>query len=270
MKKTLSLVSALIMLLLALVGCANEINTITDFSKFSDMTQTGTDKIEVTFDNYSGAPFYFAVEDQEDIDEIMEVIFSSSFTKMKKEVNGGDHTSMKIIQDEKEYKLHAFMNKEGRYYYSFSTTDLLTKLKELAREAGAYDNINQNNGGDTPNQWGVTFEVENVTAKGLTINCRQSGGENVFELNTGSYFVVQKKENSAWVNVEYVPQEHDVVWTSEAWAIHKEDTTTWNVVWEWLYGELPSGEYRIGKEIMNFRDTGDFDKQMVYAEFKVK
>ena len=143
-------------------------------------------------------------------------------------------------------------------------------LNELAREAGAFDNINQNNDGDTPNKWGVTFEVENVTAKGLTINCRQSGGENVFELNTGSYFVVQKKEYSAWVNVEYIPQENDIVWTTEAWAIYKEDTTTWNVDWEWLYGELLAGEYRIGKEIMNFRGTGDFDKQMVYAEFKVK
>ena len=35
--------------------------------------------------------------------------------------------------------MHAFMNKEGRYYYSFTTTELLTKLQELGREAGAYD-----------------------------------------------------------------------------------------------------------------------------------
>ena len=59
-----------------------------------------------------------------------------------KEVNGGDHTSLKIIQDEKDYQLHAFMNKEGQYYYSFSTTDLQTKIQEIAREAGAFDNVN--------------------------------------------------------------------------------------------------------------------------------
>lgn len=270
MKKLLALALAVVALLCCLGGCAKEVNTITDFSKFSDMTQDGTDKIEVTFDNYSGYPFYFTIEDQEDIDEIMDIIFSSSFAKMKKEVNGGDHTSMKIFQGEKEYRLHAFMNKEGQYYYSFSNTDLQTKIQELAREAGAFDYVNQNNNGDTSNKWGVSFEVENVTAKGLTIHCRQSGGENVFELNTGSFFVIQKKENSTWVDVEYVPQEHDVVWTTEAWAIHKEDNTTWDVDWEWLYGELPAGEYRIGKEIMNFRGTGDFDKQMVYAEFKIK
>ena len=140
MKKTLSLM-LVFMLLACLVGCSKEVNSITDFSKFFDMTRDGTDKIEVTFDNYSGAPFYFTIEDQEDVDEIMNIIFSSSFKKMEKEVNDGDHTSMKIIQGEKEYQLHAFMNKEGQYYYSFSTPDLQTKIQELAREAGAFENI---------------------------------------------------------------------------------------------------------------------------------
>ena len=139
MKKILSL-GLVFVLLACLVGCSKKVSTITDFSKFSDMTMDGTDKIEVTFDNYSGYPFYFTIDNKEDIDEIMSIIFSSSFNKMEKEVNGGDHTSLKIVQGEKEYQLHAFMNKEGQYYYSFSTTDLQTKLYELAREAGAFEN----------------------------------------------------------------------------------------------------------------------------------
>ena len=143
MKKIFSLVFTFILFvcLVGSVGCAKEVNSITDFSKFADMTQDGTDKIEVTFDNYSGYPFYFTIEKREDIDEIMHIIFSSSFTKMEKELNGGDHTSMRIIQGEKEYSLHVFMNKEGRYYYAFSTTDLQMKLQELARAAGAFEEV---------------------------------------------------------------------------------------------------------------------------------
>lgn len=137
MKKLLAL-TLILTLLVCSTACTREIKTINDFSKFSDMTRK-TDKIEVTFDNYSGYPFYFTIEDREDIDEVMDIIFESSFNKMEEEVNGGDHTSIKIIQGEKVYNMHAFMNKEGRYYYSFSTTDLLLKIKELAREAGAYD-----------------------------------------------------------------------------------------------------------------------------------
>lgn len=120
-----------------------------------------------------------------------------------------------------------------------------------------------------PNEWGVALETQNVTSKGLTIVCYHSGGENVYELHTGSYYVLQKLENESWVDVEYLSHEHPVGWTAEAWNIQKEGTTTWEVNWEWLYGELPAGEYRIGKEITNSRGTGDSDSEMIYADFTV-
>ena len=88
----------------------------------------------------------------------------------------------------------------------------------------------------TPNQWGVVLEVDNVTEKGLTIVCNHSGGEDVAELDTGSFYVIQKYEKAGWVDVEYLPQEYDIAWTSEAWIIQKEGTTQWDVNWEWLYG----------------------------------
>lgn len=160
MKKLKLLIFALVCVF-GLVGCSldnyeyKEINTITDFSKFADMTRDGTVKIDVTFDNYSGYPFYFTIEDQEDIDEIMDIIFSSSFTKMESEMNGGDHTSLKIIQGEKEYNLHSFMNKEGQYYYSFATTDLLTIIQELAQEVGAFEGVDTPDGPHTTVPYGI-------------------------------------------------------------------------------------------------------------------
>ena len=118
-----------------------------------------------------------------------------------------------------------------------------------------------------PNKWGITLEADNVTANGLAIVCNHSGGENVAELYTGSYYVIQKLEKTGWVDVEYLPQEYEVAWDYVAWIIQKESTTQWDVNWEWLYGNLSAGEYRIGKEIMNFRGTSDFDTEMVYARF---
>ena len=130
-------------------------------------------------------------------------------------------------------------------------------------------NENNHNEGN-PNQWGITLKADNVTAKGLTIICHHSGGKDVAELNTGSYYILQKSEEAGWVDVEYLPQEYELAWTSEAWIIQKEGTTRWNINWEWIYGELPAGEYRIGKEIMNFRGTGDYDTELVYAEFVIR
>ncbi|MBR4869609.1 MAG: hypothetical protein IKU12_02385, partial [Oscillospiraceae bacterium] len=94
-------------------------------------------------------------------------------------------------------------------------------------------------------------------------------GESTSELNTGSDYVIQKSEGTGWVDVEYLPQEYELVWTAEAWMIQKEGATQWDVNWEWLYGELPAGEYRIGKEIMNFRGAGDYETEMLYAGFVI-
>lgn len=116
------------------------------------------------------------------------------------------------------------------------------------------------------NKWGVALTAENVTPTGLTIVCRQSGGENVAELLTGSFYVVQKREGTDWVDVQ---TECDVMWTMEAWVIRKGTSTSWEVNWEGLYAKLTAGEYRIGKEIMNSRGPGDYDKEMVYAEFAI-
>lgn len=118
--------------------------------------------------------------------------------------------------------------------------------------------------------WGITLKAENVTPTGLTLVCTQSGGEDLAELETGSFFVVQKKKSSKWKDVDYIVKKDEIGWTMEAYTVPKEKTDTYDVDWEWLYGKLPSGDYRIGKEFMNFRGTGDFDKEIVYAEFTIE
>lgn len=115
--------------------------------------------------------------------------------------------------------------------------------------------------------WGVSLEAQNVTATGLTIVCHQSGGDDVFELSTGSYYVIHKLGKHGWKDVKYVRPKRNLSWTLEAWLIPSESSTAWDVNWEWLYGKLPAGQYRIGKEISNFRGTGDFEKELIYAEF---
>lgn len=56
----------------------------------------------------------------------------------------------------------------------------------------------------------------------------------------------------------------------EAWSIPRNKRVEWSVSWETLYGSLPTGHYRIGKEITDFRAGGDYDKYNCYAEFTVE
>ena len=121
-----------------------------------------------------------------------------------------------------------------------------------------------------PNPWGVLLQAENAASTGVTLVCSHTGGENVAELSTGSFFILQRENNGAWMDVEYAPQAGDVAWTMEGWLIPPESTVSWDVNWEWLYGELPAGHYRIGKEVMNFRGPGDYDTEMLYAEFTLQ
>lgn len=119
--------------------------------------------------------------------------------------------------------------------------------------------------------WGVTLTAKDVTPEGMTIVCTQSGGSPSGELNTGSYYILEQEVQGVWCVVEYAENMRgkEICWDAVAWIIPMNDTVEWEVDWEWLYGSLEPGHYRIGKEVMDFRGTGDYDKEMYYAEFEI-
>jgi hypothetical protein len=52
--------------------------------------------------------------------------------------------------------------------------------------------------------------------------------------------------------------------------IQKDEEIKMQANWEWLYGTLEPGTYRIFKEVMDFRGPGDFDEREYSAEFTVE
>lgn len=114
---------------------------------------------------------------------------------------------------------------------------------------------------------GVTLTAEDVTPTGLTLVCTQSGGKPTGELQTGNPFWLETWADGYW---ERTPIYAEITWTMEAWTIPKGGSTQWTVNWENIYFPLPAGRYRIGKEIMDFRATGDYDEYNYYAEFTVE
>jgi Big-like domain-containing protein len=124
--------------------------------------------------------------------------------------------------------------------------------------------------GETTDVWGIQLSVRNITSTGMTLICQQSGGKPTGELHTGSYYFLKRKSGEDWVKVEKLEPEDDVAWTDEAWTIPMDDTVAWEIDWEWLYGKLPIGRYRIGKEITDFRETGDYDTRIYYVYFEVE
>ena len=115
--------------------------------------------------------------------------------------------------------------------------------------------------------WGLTLSVKDVTESGLTLVCTQSGGELTGELQTGSdYHLIVL--DGAWKDVPTVIEEYG--WNTIAYLVPKEDSTEFEIDWEWLHGKLPAGTYRIIKGFTDFRESGDFDTETYWAEFEIK
>ncbi len=114
---------------------------------------------------------------------------------------------------------------------------------------------------------GLQLDVSMTSPTGLTLVCIQSGGQPTGKLITGSYYWLEQERDGQWAEVEMKLPRDQVGWTDEAWMIEMDGRTEWKVDWEWLYGALEPGKYRIGKKVYDFREAGDYDTYIYYGVF---
>lgn len=97
------------------------------------------------------------------------------------------------------------------------------------------------------------------------------------ELFYGDDFVIERREGDKWERNPIVVEGdygfHDIAYTltpdapDEHGYVTGRATAEMVIDWEWLYGKLSPGEYRIGKSVLDFVESREFDKYMVYAHF---
>ena len=141
---------------------------------------------------------------------------------------------------------------------------LLSSQHDVGKESGfvVFDHIVS---GD---KWGLSLSAENVTKTGMTICFEQFGGATLGDLQTGAWYKIETLTDGTWQEVPTKMEE--VVWHSIAYMIPKNDVTQMDVNWEFLYGALPSGEYRLTKEVMDFKETGNFEEKIYFAYFTIE
>lgn len=126
-------------------------------------------------------------------------------------------------------------------------------------EPTEYENVNNFDGVN------MTVKEETVSSTGLIV---------VIENNSDSQciysedFVLEKKIKGSWYQVPVIIGE-DYGFNDIGYNLASEENEEWAVEWDWLYGSLDTGEYRIIKNVLDFRDTGDFDQYKLAAEFKI-
>lgn len=115
---------------------------------------------------------------------------------------------------------------------------------------------------------GVTMTVkkETVSSTGLTAAFENNSDKQCIY---GEYFLLENKINEKWYQVPVVI-DGDYGFNDIGYELASGKESEWEVNWGWLYGSLDTGEYRIVKDILDFRDTGDFDTYYLAAEFTIR
>ena len=113
----------------------------------------------------------------------------------------------------------------------------------------------------------LSFSLKNVSSTGATLVFDQYDADAPKgELMFGDDFVIEVLKNGVW-EAAPIPVEGNYAFHAVAYNLPCEKITEREIVWKVPYGELESGEYRIGKSVDDFVESGNFDKYMVYAHF---
>ena len=118
-------------------------------------------------------------------------------------------------------------------------------------------------------KWGITLYAEDVTPKGMTLKIEQFGGNPSGTLEYGAAYFLETTVNDEWQPVETTTGE-PLVWNMLAYSVKMNDISEININWEYGYGELKPGYYRLKKEFMDFRAPGDFDKETYMVHFTIE
>lgn len=115
-------------------------------------------------------------------------------------------------------------------------------------------------------KWGIVQSVEDVTPTGLTIVWNRDNAENTVDLVTGEGYNLEKKTPFGWRTVPTIIEEYGVNAMGYLITVHRDGRQ--EIDWEWLYGELTKGTYRIWKTIS--LSVGTEVVGRCYTEFEIR
>lgn len=115
---------------------------------------------------------------------------------------------------------------------------------------------------------GVTMQVEeeSITSKGLTLLFNNTTNK---EFTYGEAFMLEKNVEGKWVQVPVILEE-DYGFQDIGYILPANGEAEWPVDWEWLYGKLDAGDYRIVKDMLDVPEAGDYQTFPLAAEFTLE
>lgn len=114
----------------------------------------------------------------------------------------------------------------------------------------------------------VSMDVKNesISAQGLTLIFKNESNN---EASYGDYFLLEEKINGQWYELPVILK-GNYGFNDIGYGLGKGERREHEEDWEWLYGSLDRGQYRIIKDVLDFRKAGDFDVYYLGVEFEIK
>ena len=100
----------------------------------------------------------------------------------------------------------------------------------------------------------VTMTVSGVTPSGAVVTIQDCNSE---PFVYGEWYVIEQEKDGLWYEVK--TKLNDYGFNEIGWLVDDNGQLTMDVDWEWLYGELPTGHYRILKQAGTQIISAEFD-----------
>lgn len=118
-------------------------------------------------------------------------------------------------------------------------------------------------------KWGISLSADKISPLSLNLQIEQFGGSPTGDLQTGLAYSLERIINDEWQPVPTIIS-NTPAWNAAAYQIQKNEITEMKIDWQYIYGPLPSGFYRLTKEITDFRAAGDFDTKTYELYFTIE
>lgn len=268
----------------------NDMDVLTKYQEIILPGQKGTMGIQIpedwdsiSFPEFSECKIRFYPEDIER--GYIELAYMESFGVCgtgltEKEITiAGDTANMGTYDNQEYWDFIVFKGKnqgivastfevdEGWEDYTTQVMEILNTVSMQVGEIGDTEIVNYDD--SKLEEIGLSINVGKFTRTCAELYFVQSDGNPKGDLQYGDDFIIERIENDVWIEAPIVV-EGDYGFNAIAYQIAKEDATSFEIDWKWLYGELESGEYRIGKSVLDFIKTGIYDEYMIYVYFTIK
>ena len=110
----------------------------------------------------------------------------------------------------------------------------------------------------------MTVEDGSVTPQSVVLKLYNGTG---LDIQFGDGYYLEQMADGEWNRCPYIAGNqafHDI-----AYSLETGKPAQIKLDWAWLYGILDKGNYRLVKEIRDFRGTGDYDTYEIAAEFTI-